>query len=173
MDSRDRTTDPESVRTAEVIIADVEREARSPISEAKASRFYDRIRERIAGRVPGKGGRMQDLLFFAPDVFMLLFRLTRDARVMGKDKVLLGSALAYFILPLDLMPEFLGPVGFIDDLLFGVYVLNRVVADSDEQVLRDHWSGKGDVLEMIRRVMKAADGLVASDVLKSIKKMVK
>ena len=173
MDSGERTTDGENVRTAEVIMSDVAREARSPISEAKANRFYDRIRERIAGRVPGKGGRLQDLLFFAPDVFMLMFRLTRDERVTGKNKVLLGSALAYFILPLDLIPELLGPVGFVDDLLFGVYVLNRMLADTDEQILRDHWSGKGDVLDMIRRVMKAADGLVASDVLKSIKRMVK
>ena len=39
-----------------------------------------------------------------PDVFILLWRLTTDRRVSGKDKVLVGSALAYFILPLDFMP---------------------------------------------------------------------
>jgi uncharacterized membrane protein YkvA (DUF1232 family) len=160
-------------RSPDEIMAEVERGARAPISEAKAARFYDRIRARVAKKLPGEGGRMQDLLFFAPDVFILLWRLTRDARVTGKDKLLLGSALAYYVFPLDLMPDLLGPVGFMDDLLFGVYVLNRMLADTDEQVLRDHWSGGGDVLDVIRRVLKAADNLVASDVLKTIKKMVR
>ncbi len=173
MDTPEGTPPEEGSRALEEILDDVERVARSPISEEKAGRFYDKVRRRIAARMPGPGGRMQDLLFFAPDVFILLFRLTRDPRVTGKDKMLLGSALAYFILPLDLIPELLGPLGFMDDLIFGVYVLNRMVADTDEQILRDHWSGTGDVLDMIRRVMKAADGLVASDVLKSIKKMVR
>ncbi len=173
MDNRDPGSEAETARDAAVVLADVEREAREPISEAKAHRFYDRLRRRVSSRVPGEGGRIQDLLFFAPDVFMLLWRLTRDERVTGKDKMLLGSALAYFVLPLDLLPDLVGPLGFVDDLLFAVYVLNRMLADTDEQVLRDHWSGSGDVLDMIRRVLKAADGLVASNVLKSIKRMVK
>ena len=167
------TRDPQTERSTEVVLAEVEREAREPISEEKANRFYDRLRRRFTAAVPGKGGRMHDLLFFAPDVFILLWRLTRDERVTGKNKVLLGSAMAYYIFPLDLMPDILGPIGFMDDMLFGVYVLNRMLADTDEEILRDHWSGSGDVLDVIRRILKAADGLVASDMLKTIKRMVK
>lgn len=167
------TRDPQTERSAEVVLAEVEREARDPISEEKANRFYDRIRRRLSSSVPGQGSRMQDLLFFAPDVFILLWRLTRDERVTGKNKVLLGSAVAYYVFPLDLMPDILGPIGFMDDMLFGVYVLNRMLADTDEEILRDHWSGSGDVLDVIRRILKAADGLVASDMLKTIKRMVK
>ncbi|HSN68214.1 MAG TPA: DUF1232 domain-containing protein, partial [Thermoanaerobaculia bacterium] len=129
MDTRDPQTEP----NAEVVLAEVEREARDPVSEEKANRFYDRIRRRLSSSVPGGGGRMQDLLFFAPDVFILLWRLTRDERVTGKNKVLLGSAVAYYIFPLDLMPDILGPIGFMDDMLFGVYVLNRMLADTDEE----------------------------------------
>jgi uncharacterized membrane protein YkvA (DUF1232 family) len=173
MDSRDPMSEREGARDPDEILSEVEKEAREPVSEARANRFYDRLRARLTSSVPGKGGRLQDLLFFAPDIFILLWRLTRDERVTGKNKAMLGSALAYFIFPLDLMPDLLGPLGFADDLIFGVYVLNRMLVDTDEQVLRDHWSGTGDVLGVIRQILKAADGLVAGDMLKAIKRMVK
>jgi hypothetical protein len=61
----------------------------------------------------------RDALLFAPDTFILLTRLARDPRVTGKNKVLLGSAIAYFVFPLDLMPEAIfGPIGYLDDLDF-------------------------------------------------------
>lgn len=169
------SNDPLSTAEQEEILAEAMSETSEPVSEAKATRFYDRIRKAITAYLSrGKVGRAQDVLLFAPDVFILLWRLTRDSRVTGGNKVLLGTAIAYYIFPLDIMPEaLLGPIGFIDDLVFGVYVLNRVLADTDEQILRDHWSGSGDVLDMIRRVLRSADGLVASDVVAAIKKMVK
>lgn len=164
---------PDIPKDPEVLAGEIREQP--PISEGKANRFYDRIRETIASRIEkGKiSGRAQDVVFFAPDVFILLFRLTRDERVSGKNKVLLGTAVAYYVFPIDLIPDFLGPIGFLDDLILGVYVLNRMLADTDEQILRDHWSGSGDVLDVIRRVLKAADGLVASDVVKAIKKIVR
>lgn len=144
-----------------------------PISEAKANRFYDRLRTRISsylerGKAPSVA---RDALLFVPDTFILLTRLARDPRVTGKNKVILGSAIAYFIFPLDLMPDFIGPIGYLDDLVFAVYVLNRMLADTEEEILREHWSGRGDVLQMIRQVLASADNLVASDVVKNIKKL--
>lgn len=144
-----------------------------PISEAKANRFYDRLRTKIAsylerGKAPSVA---RDALLFVPDTFILLTRLARDPRVTGKNKVILGSAIAYFIFPLDLMPDFIGPIGYLDDLVFAVYVLNRMLADTEEEILREHWSGRGDVLQMIRQVLASADNLVASDVVKNIKKL--
>ena len=104
-----------------------------PISEAKANRFYDRLRTRISsylerGKAPSVA---RDALLFVPDTFILLTRLARDPRVTGKNKVILGSAIAYFIFPLDLMPDFIGPIGYLDDLVFAVYVLNRMLADTE------------------------------------------
>lgn len=145
-----------------------------PISETKANRFYDRLREKISSYLSkGKAPSLaRDALLFAPDTFILLTRLARDPRVTGKNKVLLGSAIAYFVFPLDLMPEAIfGPIGYLDDLVFAVYVLNRMLADTDEEVLREHWSGNGDVLQMIRQILASADKLVATDVVKAIKKI--
>ena len=97
-----------------------------------------------------------------------------DARVNAKNKVLLGSGVAYFVFPIDLLPEaFLGPVGYADDLVLAVFILNKILGDTDEAIVRQHWSGSEDVLAMIQRVLNAADSLVGSDVVKKLKRIVK
>ncbi len=148
---------------------------RVEMNEARAQRFYDRVRASIVKYVEARGlslGRTREYLLLVPDVFILLFRLSVDARVSRKNKALLASGIAYFIFPLDFVPEIIvGPIGFLDDLVFGVFVLNRVLAETDADILREHWSGEGDVLEMIRNVLGAADGLVASKFVRRIKKL--
>jgi uncharacterized membrane protein YkvA (DUF1232 family) len=146
-------------------------------TDKRAARFYDRNRNRIQKFVDRKGsviGKAADFLLLVPDVFILLWRLLRDNRVSGKNKVLLGSAVAYYVFPFDLIPEaIVGPIGYLDDLIFGVYVLNRMMIDTDAAILREHWSGSEDVLQMIQRVMAAADELVSKQVIDRIKKLVK
>ena len=141
----------------------------------RATRFYDRLRSAVQRYVDKKGrvlGKTAEYLLLVPDVFILLWRLTTDARVTSKDKVLLGSAIAYYIFPFDIIPEALvGPMGFMDDLVFAVFVLNKVLKGADPAIVREHWSGSEDVLAVIERVLGAADSLVGSDMLAKIKKM--
>jgi uncharacterized membrane protein YkvA (DUF1232 family) len=150
---------------------------RGPVTQERAERFYDRVRASIQDYVNSKGrvlGKTAEFLLLVPDVFILLWRLTTDRRVSGKDKVLVGSAIAYFILPFDLMPEaLLGPIGYMDDLIFGVFVLNKILSDTDASILREHWSGTDDVLEMIQKVLNAANSLVGDKIVGRIKKMLK
>jgi uncharacterized membrane protein YkvA (DUF1232 family) len=151
-------------------------EAAAPVSPDRAQRFYDRIRESIRAFLEKRAhlDKSAEYLLLVPDVFMLLWRLVNDARVNSKNKMLLGSGLAYFFFPLDIMPEALiGPIGYLDDLVFAVYLLNRVLADTDAEVLRQHWSGSEDVLSTITTVLNAADTLVGADLLARIKKMLK
>jgi uncharacterized membrane protein YkvA (DUF1232 family) len=141
----------------------------------RATRFYDRIRNTIQRYIDSKGalvGKTAGYLLLVPDVFILLWRLTSDARVNGKDKVLLGSAVAYYVMPFDLIPEALvGPIGYLDDLVFGVYVLNKILGNVDASILREHWSGSEDVLDTIQNVLNAAESLVGTDLVGRIKKM--
>ena len=108
----ERETEENETYAAEAIDPEILSE---PVSESKATRFYDRIRSNIAAYIDRKGpalGKSAEYLFLVPDVFILLFRLAKDERVTGKNKVLLGTGLAYYIFPLDIMPEaILGPIG--------------------------------------------------------------
>jgi uncharacterized membrane protein YkvA (DUF1232 family) len=154
----------------------VQEEVARGVSKERATRFYDRIRGSIHEFTANKGvvGKTAEYLMLVPDMFMLLWRLTTDKRVAGKDKVLLGSAVAYFVLPFDLIPEaIVGPLGYMDDLVFAVYVLNKILTTTDAAILHEHWSGDGNVLDTIQRVLNAADTLVETKVGARLKKMVK
>lgn len=152
-------------------------DATEDVSSDRASRYYDRIRRSIHDYLETKGklaGKTGELLLLVPDIFMLMWRLATDGRVDGKNKLLLGSGVAYFLFPLDIMPEgLLGPAGYADDLVLAVFILNKMISDVSLDVIREHWSGSEDVLESIRKVLTAADGLVGSDLLNRIKKMMK
>jgi uncharacterized membrane protein YkvA (DUF1232 family) len=151
-------------------------ELSGPVSSDRAQRFYDRIRGRIQNFLRDKAhmDKSAQYLLLAPDVFMLLWRLVNDARVNAKNKLLLGSGIAYFLFPLDIMPEaLLGPVGYLDDLVFAVYLLNKILGDTDAEVLRQHWSGSEDVLTTITNVLNAADNLVGKDLFGRLKNIVK
>lgn len=151
-------------------------DVKTNLSETKADRFYDRLRSSIGAFVDKRGaklGKVKGYLLLVPDVFILLFRLFRDDRVSAQDKALLGTGLAYFIFPLDVMPEgIMGPLGFLDDLVFAAYILNKMLLHTDEEILREHWSGEEDVLEMIRKVLRAGDNLVNRKFVDRVKKIV-
>lgn len=151
-------------------------EVAGPVSRERAQRFYDRIRENIRRFLEKRAhlDKSADYLLLAPDIFMLLWRLVTDGRVNAKNKVLLGSGIAYYIFPLDIMPEALiGPTGYLDDLVFAVYLLNKIMSDTDPEVLREHWSGSEDLFKTITSILNAADGLVGKDLFGRLKNIIK
>ncbi|WP_425445889.1 YkvA family protein [Dethiothermospora halolimnae] len=136
--------------------------------------FYKKIREKIRKWSETKVGRNHkfvDYLLFAPDLFHLLCKMSIDKGVPAKEKAKLAAAIAYFISPLDLMPEVLvGPVGFLDDIAVAAYVLNAVINNTDENIVKKHWAGDGDVLEVIQSILKFADEMIGSGLWSKIKK---
>ncbi|HYH05859.1 MAG TPA: DUF1232 domain-containing protein [Thermoanaerobaculia bacterium] len=145
------------------------------MSQDRAQRFYDRLRDRVRTYLEKKGalaGKTGEYLMLIPDIFILLWRLVNDPRVNAKNKVMLGSGLAYYIFPLDLIPD-VTAIGYLDDLIFGVILLNKVLGDTDAAILREHWSGSDDILTSIQNVMGAAENLIGSDIISKFKKTMK
>lgn len=56
---------------------------------------------------------------------LLLYSVFKDEKVSAQTKLTIASALSYFILPFDAIPDFLVGIGFTDDLsvLMGVIYL--------------------------------------------------
>lgn len=119
----------------------------------REQRLYDRLRAQVVSeRVPG-GSDLRDLLMLLPDFTVLLFRLLRDPRVDPASKAIAMMGLGYLLLPIDLIPELIfGPIGLIDDLLIAGTALSRLLNQVHPDVVRSHWSGRGDALEAIQRV---------------------
>jgi uncharacterized membrane protein YkvA (DUF1232 family) len=81
------------------------------------------------------------LLTELPSILKLLFRLMTDRRVPVRDKALFALVAAYVISPLDLIPDFGGLLGMVDDLYLVGLSLGRLIAGAGEDILLEHWDG--------------------------------
>lgn len=102
-------------------------------------------RERSAEKSAMKG-RMQSFLLFLPNMVLLLGRMLKDSRVPLAEKALVAAAIVYVISPLDFIPDVFPFIGQVDDLFVVALVLLRLVNRTDESVVREHWSGGGDIV---------------------------
>jgi uncharacterized membrane protein YkvA (DUF1232 family) len=81
-----------------------------------------------------------------PQYMRLLGGLLGDRRVSMVDKLLVAGALAYIVMPIDLIPDFIPFFGEIDDLFLLILALQRLIENAGRVVLLDHWSGKASDL---------------------------
>ena len=101
-------------------------------------------------------GRMRSFLMFLPNMVMLLGRLLKDARVPTAEKALFLAAIVYVISPLDLIPDIFPFIGQVDDLYVVALTLLRLVNRTDESVVRQHWSGGGDIIALTDSIANIA-----------------
>jgi uncharacterized membrane protein YkvA (DUF1232 family) len=105
-------------------------------------------------------GRMRSFLMFLPNMVMLLGRLLKDARVPTAEKALFLAAIVYVISPLDLIPDIFPFIGQVDDLYVVALTLLRLVNRTDETVVRQHWSGGGDIVALTDSIANIAPKLL-------------
>jgi uncharacterized membrane protein YkvA (DUF1232 family) len=82
-------------------------------------------------------------------MLLLCARLLKDPRVPGTEKALLAGAIVYAIMPFDLIPDMVPFVGQIDDAYLIAMTLLRLMDRTDPAIVREHWSGGGDVVQLI------------------------
>lgn len=76
-----------------------------------------------------------------PAYLRLLGGLLTDRRVLALDKLLVAGAMAYIVLPIDVIPDFIPFLGEVDDVFILVMALQRLVANAGRSVLASHWTG--------------------------------
>jgi uncharacterized membrane protein YkvA (DUF1232 family) len=140
----------------------------------KQEDFYHHLRDKMRrwlATEEGKNNKFAEYLMFAPDLLHLLCKLTLDEDVLVKDKAKLAGAIAYFVLPVDLVPEALtGPLGYVDDIAVAAYVLNSILNHTDKGIIERHWAGDGDVLNVIQQIIKDADEMIGKGLWDKLKK---
>ena len=76
--------------------------------EKKHLYFYKKIRKDVKHWVNDnldKENKWVDYILAAPDLFHLLCKLTADSEIPSNKKIKLVAGIAYFISPIDLLPE--------------------------------------------------------------------
>jgi uncharacterized membrane protein YkvA (DUF1232 family) len=99
-----------------------------------------------------------DTIAQLPNFLRLLYGLVTDPRVNGVDKLLVGAAVAYILMPLDMMPDFIPFFGEVDDVFVLVMSLKRLIANAGRSVVLDHWNGDAASLDSmnLQHVLMAA-----------------
>lgn len=141
-------------------------------STSRETEFYHKLRRTVkiwAGGEQSRANRYADFILASPDLFMLMTRLSRDDRVSQTNRNKVARAVAYFINPLDLVPELiLGPAGLVDDIALAGYVLHDLLESTDPTIVREHWEGNADILDLLRQILAAADTMVGGPVWRRI-----
>jgi len=134
---------------------------RSPREE----RFYHRLRERVKCWAQKREIPDQQLeyLLAAPDLFVLLSRLALDNRVPARTRAKVATGVVYFLSPVDLVPDFLGPVGFLDDVVVAAWIIYTICEELnalDPSILEEHWEGEEDVLQRVTDIVAPAEDVL-------------
>lgn len=104
--------------------------------------------------------RMKNLLMFFPNMIILTSKLMVDSRVPRTERALFAAALIYAIIPFDFIPDMIPFVGQVDDLFLISMTLLRLIDRTDDRVVREHWRGGGDVVQLAESVATIAPMLI-------------
>ncbi|MDD1742152.1 MAG: DUF1232 domain-containing protein [Methanotrichaceae archaeon] len=115
--------------------------------------------------ISGYEGKFSDLIREAPAFFRLMTRLLDDPLLPEKLSQLVIAAMAYFIKPLDIIPEEnLGPQGYVDDIFLCAFVAEKVMVEAaSEDILINNWDGKRSVIPLIKEILKSEKELIGDN----------
>jgi uncharacterized membrane protein YkvA (DUF1232 family) len=101
----------------------------------------------------GRRADARALAGFVPDCVVLLRRLMADPRVSRRHKWLLAGAIAYLVLPFDVVPDFIPVVGQLDDALVVALMLRAVLRSAGPTAVAQHWPGPDASLRALLRLV--------------------
>ena len=98
---------------------------------------------------------MKALLRAVPDLARLLARLVVDPVLPRSAKIALAAAVLYLASPIDLVPDFIPFLGYVDDLLLAAVVLDGILNFVDRRLVLRYWPGTPASLDRLGRAAAA------------------
>lgn len=87
-----------------------------------------------------------------PDVIGLLRRLAADRSLPRSVRIKLILLLAYLISPIDLIPDFVPILGYLDDAIVIALTLRSVARSAGPGAIARHWPGTAEGLVVVQRL---------------------
>ena len=105
----------------------------------------------LAGWRFGRSYRqIRSILRALPAIGALAVSLYWDQRVPRRAKITLSALVVYLASPVDVIPDFLPLLGYLDDVLVVAVVLDGLVNQIDQAIVADHWKGDSQELEAVQ-----------------------
>lgn len=137
----------------------------------RAGSAVARLEERRGLEKGHTAHRIRELALLSPRLVALVLSLLGDSRVPLRTKITSGVILAYIVSPIDIIPELiLGPFGLIDDIAAIILALHLLINSAEPSVVREHWKGDEDILEIVKDAIALVESFVPDGLLKSLKK---
>ena len=106
--------------------------------------------------------QLKEYLMFAPRLVKLIWRLARDPRVPARSKATLLLLGGYLASPVDIIPDFIPGLGHVDDLVIAAFALDQMLNRVDPEIVREHWEGDDDVLQILKEILDISTAFVPS-----------
>ena len=108
----------------------------------------------VLWRVRPDGMTTSAALRLLPDLVRLVRRLAADRSLPRGVRIHLWLLLAYLLMPIDLVPDFVPVLGYADDAIIASLVLRSVVRRAGAPLVRSHWPGTDDGLAALARIIR-------------------
>jgi uncharacterized membrane protein YkvA (DUF1232 family) len=118
----------------------------------------------IEQRDPNRQTTLKDYVLLLPNLARLIARLVRDPRVPARPKATLVVVSIYLVSPIDLVPSFVPGLGQLDDLMLAALTLDQLLNQIPEELVREHWDGEQDVLDVVREVLRQSTSFIPAPV---------
>ncbi len=109
---------------------------------------------------PAPQTELKEYLLIAPRLVKLIWRLARDPRVPARNKATLLLLTGYLASPIDIVPDFIPGLGHLDDLVIAAFALDQILNRVPPEVVRDHWDGEEDVLQIVQEILDISTAFV-------------
>ena len=103
---------------------------------------------------------LKEYALVLPRLVKLVWRLARDPRVPARSKAVLVVLGGYLASPIDLIPDFIPGLGQLDDIVVIAFALDQMLNRVAPEIVREHWDGEGDVLELVQEILDISTGFM-------------
>lgn len=103
---------------------------------------------------------LKEYALLIPRLLVLVAKLARDPRVPARSKAMLVLLGGYLASPVDVIPDFLPGIGQVDDIVLIAFTLDQLLNRVPREIVKEHWDGDDDVLELVQEVLDIATAFV-------------
>ena len=97
---------------------------------------------------------MKELLRSLPAIARTVTRLAADPVLPRAAKIALAAAALYLVSPVDLVPDFIPVLGYLDDLLLAALLVDGVLNYVDRGLVLKYWPGTAESLDRVGRAAR-------------------
>lgn len=89
-----------------------------------------------------------------------------DERIPLQNRVILGGLLMYLMTPIDLIPDFIPIIGWLDDAFITILILDYVFNSADTEIILEHYPWNKQHFKKVRTYVDRLSWLIPSGLKK-------